>query len=327
MTFDREIIDIKRIITTCFESKEMKDYLIEHSDKLSRLQIIDIIRGAPIPLRVKAELMKDVDSLCYHEIKRALEALDLKDNQLLLYSWRGHEWENGKSEEDATCIGPCRDLEMVKEHLAQDMFDVPHNENLWEHRKEELWWAELELYELGEDNVYRILYTYYLIADQICYFDVGNMPKGCGFYGSTLHMEFSWRSVNLNIDIPFQPGDIVTVDSRPFAKEKHVVILEVGPDCCGVQAMYWDSKDGKWRTGAVKHGSIYEEITPMVSPLYRMEKYTGELAEDEKYLEEVSHRIDGSNAAGWQVWCEINGTVDVLGNPAAASEKMRLNKR
>ena len=48
---------IEEIITVCFESEEMQAYLIEHSSKLTQVQAVEIIRGAPIPLIRKTELM------------------------------------------------------------------------------------------------------------------------------------------------------------------------------------------------------------------------------------------------------------------------------
>ena len=101
---------------------------------------------------------------------------------------------------------------------------------------------------------------------------------------------YSWDNIHLNVDIPFEPGDIVTVDSIPFAKPQNIVLLEVGSDCCGVQALY-RNEAGEWDTGAVKHGTIYPEVMAMISPLYRMRKHTGPLEDSEKQLEAASHKI------------------------------------
>lgn len=315
MAFDREKIDISKIITTCFESKEMQDHLIEHSDKLDQDDIIDIIRGAPIPLRIKTDLMKDVDAACYKEMKAALDALELKDDQFFIYSQHGYERIDGILEHDEWYIGPCRDLNQVSEYLLEELIDdeeldyAPDPEILWERRKENMCWGQLELYESDGQNGFRDLATYYLIADQVCYFERTKKPQKNAFWACGNDFDYSWHCVDLNIDIPFRPGDIVTVDCRPFAKDKHIVLLEVGWDCCGVQAMHWNDErnEGKWDTGAVKHGSIFGEGRPMISPLYRIEMYTGELTEDEKHLSEVSRRIAGDPETGRKIWNEMNG--------------------
>lgn len=80
-------------------------------------------------------------------------------------------------------------------------------------------------------------------------------------------------------------------DGRPFCEPKHVLLLEVGDDCCGVWAMY-KKADGSWSTGAVKHGTVYDiGRHGMLSPLYRLKKYEDVLMEDERILEEISRAI------------------------------------
>ena len=61
--------DIKEVITVCFESEEMQDYLLDHSSELTKVQIEEIIRGAPIPLARKTELMKGVNEQSHQDMK------------------------------------------------------------------------------------------------------------------------------------------------------------------------------------------------------------------------------------------------------------------
>ena len=83
----------------------------------------------------------------------------------------------------------------------------------------------------------------------------------------------------------------MTVDGCPFCEPKHVLLLEVGDDCCGVWAMY-NKADGSWGTGAVKHGTVYDVCRySMLSPLYRMKKYEDVLTDDERILEDISIAI------------------------------------
>ena len=275
--FSEEIIE--RIILKCFESEEMKEYLIAHPEVLNARQISDIISGAMLPLGVKAELMKEVDKAAYLDIKEAIDALELKPGQFFIFSIEGTEVRDGIAEPGRDCIGPCADLEKVRKYIRKHYYEISEEESLWEHRLDADWWVSLELYEPRDDGSYFNLYTYYMIADEICYFDKGQYLDDDGFYcHSDVH--YSWEGVNLNISIPFKPGDIVTIDGRPFCGIKHVLLTEVGDDCCGVQAIY-KRLDGQWDVGAVKHGSVYDYYThPMLSPLYRLEKYDGKI-EDE----------------------------------------------
>ena len=83
----------------------------------------------------------------------------------------------------------------------------------------------------------------------------------------------------------------MTVDGRPFCEPKHVLLLEVGDDCCGVWAMY-KKTDGSWDTGAVKHGTVYDiGRNGILSPLYRLKKYEDVLTDDERILEDISIAI------------------------------------
>lgn len=267
------------IISTCFESEEMREHLMEHADEITQRQWINIIRGAPIPIHAKADLLRDVDNPGYQEITAAIDALELKSDQFFLYSWIGYEKVGGGMEIVSDCIGPCRDLAIVREHLRKEMFDAPEGADLWEHRLETRYWVELELYEADDDGGFRNPYTYYLIADRVCYFEKNNKPDESGFYYRSVDMRYSWQTVHLNIDIPFHPGDIVTVDSRPFAGPKRVLITEVGSGCCGVQALYWNDSEEIWDTRALKHGGIYDEDMPMISPLYRVRRNAGSFEE------------------------------------------------
>lgn len=263
--------NIEEIITTCFESEEMQTYLIEHGAGLTQAQTEDIIRGAPIPLTRKAELMKDVDEQSYQDMKAALDALNLDDSQFLYFSMYGYEMIDGQLEPNEWGIGPCKSLEQVKLNLARDWYDVPENEDLWEHRFDTRSWGVLDLYEPNDKGGFRNPYTYYLIADQVCYFEKNTEMDEIGLCGFCYDDRYSWDTIHLNIDIPFQPGDVVIANSMPFAKPQTIELLEVGSDCCGVQALY-RNEAGEWATGAVKHGSIYPEgMMTMISPLYRME--------------------------------------------------------
>ena len=263
--------NIEEIIIACFESEEMQTYLIEHSSELTQAQTEDIIRGAPIPLARKAELMKSVDGQSYQDMKDALNALNLNDSQFLYFSMHGYAMINGRLEPDECGIGPCRSLKQVGQNLARDWYDLPEDEDLWEHRFDALGWGVLDLYEPSDRGGFQNPYTYYLIADQICYFEKNTEMDEFGLCGCCYDYRYSWDNVHLNIDIPFKPGDVVKANSMPFAKPQTIELLEVGSDCCGVQALY-RNEAGEWATGAVKHGSIYPEgMMTMISPLYRME--------------------------------------------------------
>jgi len=111
---------------------------------------------------------------------------------------------------------------------------------------------------------------------------------------------------NLNLPVPFEPGDIVTADCRPFAKERRVLILSIGDnsDCCSVQCLFTFSI-GKLAIGAFKHNrflkSSHREISH-VSVLYRTARYQGELDEYEQPFSKLSAVIKKNPLLGQEIW-------------------------
>ena len=280
---------VEMIIQECFESDEMKEYLLAHPEVLSVEKLRDIISGAMIPLSLKVQLMKDVDCDACRDMKEALVALDLKPGKFFVLSVEANADTNETTESESDYIGPCTDLEKVREYISE-YFEHPEEGRLWEKRLDTGFWFTLELYEFRDGGQLFNSFTYYLIGDEVCYFDKGIHGSDDGFLFDH-DSRYSWDCLDLNISIPFKPGDIVTVDGRPFCAPRHVLLLEVGDDCCGVWAMY-KKTDGSWDTGAVKHGTVYDiGRNGILSPLYRLKKYEDVLTDDERILEDISSAI------------------------------------
>jgi len=108
---------------------------------------------------------------------------------------------------------------------------------------------------------------------------------------------------DMNLPVPFDPGDIVTADCRPFVKEQRVVIIEIGDnaDCCCVQCLYV-KPDGKLDIGAFKHNMFLCSETSHISALYRAEKYHGVLEIAEYPLDEISKAIKKDRQLGLDMW-------------------------
>ena len=107
---------------------------------------------------------------------------------------------------------------------------------------------------------------------------------------------------DLNLPMPFKPGDIVLIDCLPYRQPKYVVILECGDnpyECCLPCALFYDFKSKTWRTGAVKHKHVFDGgARPPLSPLYRIDYADPRLlyaSGDEKEMQRaVSQYINGS---------------------------------
>lgn len=99
------------------------------------------------------------------------------------------------------------------------------------------------------------------------------------------------------IPVPYQPGDILYVDCRPFLRPTFCLIYYVGDDreCCSVRCLYPEYGDiiGE---GALKHGHFYSydggyHNAEFIAPLFRAELYKGVLPEDYQFMKEISMKL------------------------------------
>lgn len=280
------------ILHEIFPSKEMADYL--STAALSEEQISEALRGAPISLSRKRELFyylaENNQSKLYLEqasnIDWAIQEMKEKPNDVFYVKdfWLDTEmWEI-----DPDGVAPFLTIEQAMEGIREFRDYEEFDENT-------LWWFGIEKWSPDETGKLRLIVTYYVFENQICYFRKG----GYDFQFSTDYFE----NANLNLPVPFRPGDIVKIDCRPFAPVIRVVILEVGDnnDCCCLQALFpWGER---WNFGAVKHGHVYPKYySPSISPLYRISTYHGPLTDKEQILLKVSSYLQGDDAKGRALW-------------------------
>lgn len=289
----------EQIISACGFSEEMESYLIgcKHND----CEMIEIILGAPLPLTEKRKLLEllntpdsegyDDVSKCIREFDDALAALKLKDGEIFTLSecW----YDDDILDENKSFAEPFLSFQAAVEYIekmieeeTEDLDDID----------EYICWTEITKWiSVGEGKM-KDVYTYTFVGNEIHYFKrIGNLPRD------------SYRgyksSLDLNLPIPFKPGVIVTLNSLPFRPVKQAVLLEVdNRDCCGVQILYPRKNkitgDIVWETGALKHGDGWEGYFPMLSSLYRLSKYEGELSGEERILKDVQKLIYQNEETG-----------------------------
>ena len=99
------------------------------------------------------------------------------------------------------------------------------------------------------------------------------------------------------IPVPYQPGDILYVDCRPFLNPTFCLIYYVGDDtdCCSVRCLYLEYGDiiGE---GALKHGHFCSRNgeyhnAEFISPLFRAELYKGVLPEGYQFMKGISMKL------------------------------------
>ena len=119
--------------------------------------------------------------------------------------------------------------------------------------------------------------------------------RGKTKYYTRAEEAFGERSADLNLPVPYRPGDILKIDCSPYTDGVHYCILtEVGDDCCGVRCMY-PVFDGRIGQGALKHGNYISEsacgIKQYLSPLYRARICVEELHESCRFMKSLRVKL------------------------------------
>lgn len=275
-----------------FPSHEMADYLAGQEFDIETL--IETINGAPIRLREKQEIFQslagqygDPFATLADEADEALQALVTKPGEFFYVKncWPDYD----ESYVDVDGMAPYPDLGKALDGIQLFLMEE-------ECAEDSVYWFLLEKWILNEQGQYVCPYTYTAANGEVLFYNKGNE-------------EYLFnQSTNLNLPIPFHPGDLVRLDCAPFAFRANTVILEVGDncDCCCVQAMFQE-ENGSWSAGALKHSHVFpNHYTPLLSPLYRLSSIQREdLVEDEKILDEVSRFVAGSDKRGYALWMEV----------------------
>ncbi len=335
--------EYEEILETFLPSEEMRAHLLEKAP--GRRQIIDLMLGAPVSLETKAEYfqrlsarddvfhcvldgMEDTSrrpdakwmleieldrSFAKHarEIRAALDALCLEPGELLLLN---EAWYDDDYLEDNGSKGsvPFLSVDAALRYLRDEIRDEE-----WE--DEAACWTVLEKWAPGENGETEARYRYYLIRDAFVFFEKLERDRQDRWFWFPERGGCCCKGIDLNLPVPYHPGDIVEVDCLPFAPVRHVLLLEVGDDCCGVSCLY-RTNDGRWDTGALKHGHFMESYTPMLSPLYRIASYDGPLPTEEQLLRKVRAYLNGSAEKVRQLWDSFHQ----LSCPLRTGEVMKL---
>ena len=323
--------EYEEILRVFMPSKEMREFLL--TKELGRCQVMDLMLGAPVSLETKAEYCRRLAcrddifhsfldeitsglsgehnepggkkallelfaeySFTGHEraIRAALDALKLQPGEILLLREAWYDEDDAEDNESSSSL-PLQSFEAALRYIRDEM-----KEEEWD--DETKCWTVLEKWAPRDNGEMNHLYTYYLIREEIIFFEEKERSPWDRWFWHTKYYDYSDESRNLNLPIPYQPGDIVTVNCLPFAPVKHVLLLEVENDCCGVSALF-RREDGKWDTGALKHGRCWGAYRPMLSPLYRIRSHNRKmLFRDEEVLFSVQKYIAGDAEKGRSLW-------------------------
>lgn len=291
-----------QIITRYIESMQMRDYLVSVVDKLQPWQIIDLICGARAGIKDKIESLLELSEFetddekkdeksAYNAAKtgkRFLEELVLKQGEVLLNMEYGYDDE--KAEEKIWGAAPHFSVKSVMKYVNEEYEELDEQE-----KKDAIYWYRLEKY--APQNDFELDWRYYYTV----------APNGAIWFARDVEKDEGQLfddSQDLNLPVPFEIGDIITIDCRPFAPVKQGVIIEKGDNwgCCSVQCA-WITESGQVKMGAFKHTSVFNDKSFVrVSPLYRAEVFDGELPPEEQPLKEISKFVYRDEEKGRNLW-------------------------
>ena len=257
---------------------------MEHAERLKLRDYVSIIAGAPVELKRKKELLykmraalnlkqQDIDymKLCCECMDQAVQYLTMESEKIFLIQLMGYDDDNKSDIIDGPYI--MTSLEDMKKAVQEYYWNEP--DSTWN----TLYWR-VELYLDGEHEIKKNeflspMYTYIMNKDgEIQYFIHEKVSSNYlkGPLGSMAEWLFHSVCPDLNLPVPYQTGDVLFIDCRPYAPDAFYCRLkEVGDDCCGIQCEYVNS-EGEIETGALKHGDYFfnhREVEQYLSPLYR----------------------------------------------------------
>ena len=280
-------------------SQEMRQYL--KTTALEPYMVMNLVFCALVPITEKAEDLKkllralewngvekdDLDR-CREYIEHTEKAIrELNDSGVFLVEVRCYDEDEDFSDGETICVAA----------TLQDALDEVHRffdggEMSWK----DLNWFELEKWVPDDNGKLQRGSSYYVINDEICLADT---PSGRHWYYPDM------SDMNLDLPVPFLPGDLVETDGWPFSPKEKMLIIDVGDnrDCCCLQALF-RKPDGTWDFGAVKHAMVGSQTYPRRPLLYTMTRTDecggGPEAEVFRKLREVF----GTDQKKYEMLCE-----------------------
>lgn len=307
---------MKYKILDLFQSEEMKTYIDENFEDLSSYQINSIICGARISLEGKLEFLnelKETDEIyenSYNAIKYALNHLVLNGNDIFILKGKGIDEEDLNDNKISPKIYECfpyinceKVIEYIKESCCQ-LFEYNTFEELCD-------WFVLEKWTLSETGIYEKIIDYYISLKGDIWFyrfdyDYKKEHEKNPHNSQMLEkLDVCSNSEDLNLPTPFKVGDILTIDCRPFAELRKVLVIEIGDNrnCCSLQGLYIDNQ-GEIHIGAINHNSVFREYEhiPIISSLYKAKISEDKLLERDKPLQIISEYLNGDEEKGKRLW-------------------------
>ena len=269
------------------ESESLRKWLEEDHTKFDESDMVNLILKGRADIREKLcnlkvlrekyyDISEDIKDYFIEEMdkyirnyERAIELMGNPAHDTVFMHESGYYSEDSFDGTDRCCASPFKTFESVLEYISEAVREDELDDD-------SLSWNVVTRYDV-KDGQYEVTAEYVIGHNGVVWF---------AFTEDKLYFN------GLNLPTPFQCGDIVTIDVRPFHPLTHgVVIWKYNlagnrEDCCSPSVLY-KSEDGI-EVRALKHLFNFRGI---FSPLNKVEIFNGDLPEDESILGKVSEYI------------------------------------
>lgn len=250
------------IIDELFQSIAMRDYLKAKIDKLYKYEIIHMIAHAPIDLRRKLEIFQELAQMEEDEeeyytyadmvslIKRYLCELELKGKEMFVLL----PYCTEDNMQDCLDYMLFYEYESVLRYIENDTYFEP-----------DCYWHELEKWVPCDAGDMMCKLTYGIIGGKICYVRPERRKQADPIVRRLGRFLQSGEMVSLST--PFQTGDILSVDVRPFHKQKKILVLDGNNVLCML-------KDGTIEIANLEYDILWSDEKAGrfgISPIYSAE--------------------------------------------------------
>lgn len=160
-------------------------------------------------------------------------------------------------------------------------------------------WYEITKWNKTENGKMKEVCSYIIVRGELWYIDLDDH-----YYDEYLDsVSLYYGLENVDLPVPFLPGDFVEINGYPFGPIQHILITSIGDnsDCCCVQALSVDEA-GRWDSGAVKHGMVGYHYFPKLSPLYYAKTFDGEYGGDETLFSKLKRYISGDRSKAQRIY-------------------------
>ena len=289
------------------ESQEMLDYINEYY-KDRPLVWCDIIAASRASLEDKAAALTELSEHCpadeFHDPEQmardASTALEETRNPppgsvfMLREYWRDSDSWNENYGKGST---PFASFEQARKYIQDEIEECGRG-------TDHLWYT-IERWDLNDEDALVETIAWYLKDHRVIWgFD---RERGVRHLGD---FDCIYQGADMNVRVPYQVGEIVSVDMLPFIAPFPAVIAEAEreecTDCCCPQIIYINPY-GKVDAGALKH---IPHSFPRFSPLLRLERYKQPVEGKDAPLQVISEILKqnpekGARLAG-AIWDELD---------------------